>query len=202
MRQVAPGSYRHQVLTAARDFKNAWIDLGAHLTRVRDQALYREWGHNDFESYCKQELHIKKVTAHKLTATFGFMERHEPELLHAALCEPPRRERIPPFEVVEVLSKAEERGQIGPAEYRELRDRVMDEESPTSARGLRRVLREEFPPEEVSQPPPEEVVRKLARAARRLADGAAECEALPPAVREKAESLALDFEEVIREAAA
>ena len=202
MRQVPPGSYRHLVLSTARDFKNAWIELGSHLTKVRDKDLYREWGHPDFETYCQRELHLKKSTAHKLTATYSFMERHEPEMIREAVARPEERERVPPFEIVEVLSKAEERGQIGATEYRELRDKVFDEESRPTARGMRKMLDEAYPPEPEPEPEPEEVVRRLARAARRLADGAAECEAVSPAVRERAEALAADFEELIRQAAA
>lgn len=202
MRQVAPGSYRHLVLSKARDFKNAWIELGAQLTKVRDKSLFREWGYPDFETYCQRELHIKKATAHKLTATYGFMERHEPEILQSAIERPEERERVPAFEVVDVLSRAEERGQIGPTEYREVRDRVLDDESPPTPTGVRRMLDETFPRPEPPEPAPEEVVRKLARAARKLADAAEDCEAVPPAVRNRAEALASDFEELIRSAAA
>jgi hypothetical protein len=202
MKEVAPGSYRHLVLTAARDFKNAWIELGSHLTKVRDQALYKEWGHPDFETYCQRELHIKKATAHKLTATYAFMERHEPGLLQGALEAPPAREALPPFEVIEVLSRAEERGQIGPAEYRAVRDTVLDEERPPTPAGLRRMLNESYPPPPPPEPPPEDAVRRLARAARKLADGAEGCDAVPRAIAERAEALAADFEAIVREAAA
>ncbi len=202
MRGVAPGSYRYLVLSVARDFKNAWIELGSHLTRVRDQALYREWGHPDFETYCQRELHLKRATAHKLTATYAFMDRHEPEMIRGAVERPEERERVPPFEVVEVLSKAEERGQIGPAEYRELRDRVFDDERPPTPTGVRRLLDDAYPPPPEPEPDVEEVVRRLARAARRLADQAAGCEAVPSALRERTEALAVDLEELFRSAAA
>ena len=112
MAQVPPGSYRHQVLEVARDFKNAWVSLGAHLTQVSSGALYKEWG-CDFETYCQRELHIRKATAHKLTATYGFMQRHEPRLLERAEADPVVRAQVPAFEVVQVLSRAEERGQMG-----------------------------------------------------------------------------------------
>ena len=202
MRSVPPGSYRHLVLTAARDFKNAWVELGSHLTKVRDQALYREWGYGDFETYCQKELHIRRATAHKLTATYAFMERHEPEILKGAMERPEERERLPPFEVVEVLSKAEERGQIGQAEYRELRDRVIEDDKPPTPAGLRRMLNETYPLAPPEEPAPEEVLKKLARAARRLADACADADELPEAVKERAEALAGDFEELIRQAAA
>ena len=202
MRCVAKGSYRHLVLSAALDFKNAWIQLGSHLTKVRDEALYREWGHSDFESYCQKELHLKRSTAHKLTATFAFMERHEPEILSCAMESGEARERVPSFEVVDVLSRAEERGQIGPTEYRELRDRVLDDERPPTASGMRRMLDDSFPRPEPPAPSPAEVMRRLARAARKLADGAGECEDVPALLRERAEALAGEFEELLRASAA
>ena len=192
MAQVPPGSYRHQVLEVARDFKNAWVSLGAHLTKVRDGALYKEWGYDDFEAYCQRELHIRKATAHKLTATYGFMQRHEPRLLERAEADPVRAQ-VPAFEVVQVLSRAEERGQIGEAEYREVRDRVFEGARPPAPSTLARAINGKWP----APPPPEADrgvrVRQLSAAARRLADGARRSDAVPEAVKDRAEALAEDF---------
>ncbi len=113
-----PGSFRHTVLLAARRFKSTWVELGKLLVKVRDQASYEGWGYPTFEAYCAQELHIRKQTALKLTRSFSFLHKHEPkQLLSEDLAE-----RVPAFEIVEVLADAEERGQMSSAEYRAIRD--------------------------------------------------------------------------------
>ncbi|RMG19818.1 MAG: hypothetical protein D6729_04330 [Deltaproteobacteria bacterium] len=196
MKEVPPGSYRYQVLATARDFKNAWIELGHELTKVRDGKLYKEWGYEDFESYCERELHIRKATAHKLTATYGFMQRREPELLREAHARPEVRAELPEFEVVEVLSRAEERGQIGDANYAAVRERVFGE-APVTPVGLSRLINRDYPPPPAPEPPPEKVLERLARTMRRVADEAGRSSVVPPALASRAEALAADFESLL-----
>lgn len=200
MRQVPPGSYRWQVLAAARDFKNAWIELGAHLVKVRDGGLYKEWGYEDFETWCQRELHIRKATAHKLTATYGFMERHEPVLLQQAQEDPEARARIPDFEVFQVLSKAEEKGQISDERYQEVREKVFDDRPPSPA-GLARVINAAWPPPPKPEPADDVRIKKLAAAMGRIADEMHRTEAVPEAIRERAAALAQDLTTLLEEGA-
>jgi hypothetical protein len=99
------GSVRRRVLEGARRFKAAWVEFGRLLSEVKREGLWREWGYPSFERYCAKELFVRPATADKLTASYGFLERHEPELAR------PRAEgKAPPFEVIEVLSRAEASG--------------------------------------------------------------------------------------------
>ncbi|MCI0570559.1 MAG: hypothetical protein L0Y66_07400 [Myxococcaceae bacterium] len=189
------GSLRHTILTSARRFKATWVELGKLLVQVRDEARYEEWGYPSFEAYCLKELHIRKPTALKLTRSFSFLDRHEPEEV--------RRqdvgERAPAFEVVEVLADAEERGQLTAEEYQELRESIWNPEKPTVS--LRREFNERFP--RPSPPPPagEVRMRRFAQAARRLAGELSASGAVPPAVSERAAALAEDLEELAAAAA-
>jgi hypothetical protein len=189
-RAVEPGSFRHTVLLAARRFKSSWAELGKLLVRVRDEALFEQWGYPTFEAYCLKEIHIRKATADKLTRSFSFLAKHEPQ--ESAAEELPQR--APPFEVVEVLAQADERGQLTAAEYRSIRDSIWDSDRPTSE--LRRELEERFP-----RPPPPPAhdavqVRRLAAAARKLAGELSACRKIPRAVAERASALADDVEEI------
>lgn len=188
---VPPGTFRHTVLMAAKRFKSTWAELGKLLVTVRDEAKFEEWGHPTFEAYCLKELHIKKQTALKLTRSFSFLAKHEPEEELRAQEFP---EKAPAFEVIEVLADAEERGQLSPTEYKSLRDSIWSpEKSPTE-------LKKEFTervPRPPPEPPPESLqVRKLASMARKLASELAGCRKIPNAVAQRAAALADDVEEL------
>ncbi len=178
------GSVRRRVIEGARRFKAAWVDFGRLLSEVKREGLWREWGYPSFERYCAKELFIRPATAEKLTASYGFLERHEPELAR------PRGEpRAPPFEVVEVLSRAEASGQLSNAAWRELRDEVL--ERPPSAAAMTRRLAEKLgPPPPAPAPRKADRLRALAALARRLAEACRAEAAVPRPVAHRAEALA------------
>ena len=180
------GSVRRRVLEGARRFKAAWVEFGRLLSEVKREGLWREWGYPTFERYCARELFIRPATAEKLTMSYGFLDRHEPELAR------PRRvedANAPPFEVVEVLSRAEASGQLSNAAWRELRDEVL--ERPPSAAAMTRRLAEKLgPPKAAPAPPKPDRLRALAALARRLAAACKAESAVPRTVARAAEDLA------------
>ncbi len=191
---AAPGTFaplRATVLAAAKRFKSTWVELGRLLVQVRDTASFLEWGFPTLEAYCTRELHIRRATAEKLTRSYAFLDRHEPQRMRTE----DAAERAPAFEVVEVLADAEERGQLSAAEYKSIRDSIWDPERPASA--LRREVSERFP-----RSPPEGAdaavqLRRLAQAARRLAADLRACRKVPSAIRERADALAEDVESLL-----
>ncbi|HEX8437484.1 hypothetical protein [Archangium sp.] len=188
---VPPGTFRHTVLVAAKRFKSTWAELGKLLVQVKDESLWESWGYATFEAYCLKELHIKKQTALKLTRSFSFLAKHEsPE----EVAQEDFPQKAPPFEVIEVLADAEERGQLSPQEYRSLRDSIWDPEKP--ANELKKEFVERFP-KPPPEPPPESVqVRKLANLARKLVSEVSGCRRVPAAIAERAAALAEDLEEL------
>ncbi|HEX9052402.1 MAG TPA: hypothetical protein VF841_17880 [Anaeromyxobacter sp.] len=177
------GSVRRRVLEGARRFKAAWVEFGRLLSEVKREGLWREWGYPSFERYCAKELFVRPATAEKLTASYGFLERHEPQLAR------PRAEGAPPFEVVEVLSRAEAAGQLSNAAWRELRDEVL--ERPPSAAAMTRRLAEKLgPPPPAPAPPRADRLRALAALARRLAEACRAEGAIPRPVARRVEDLA------------
>ncbi len=182
------GSVRRRVLDGARRFKAAWVELGRLLCEVKRESLWREWGYPSFDRYCAKELFIRPATAEKLTASFGFLERHEPDLARAR-GEP----RAPPFEVIEVLSRAEAAGRLTDASWRELRDEVLDR--PPSAAAVNRLLAEKLgPPPAAPSPRKAERLERLTTLARRLAAACREDGAVPRALAQRAAELAGELE--------
>jgi hypothetical protein len=189
---VPPGTFRHTVLIAAKRFKASWVELGKLLVKVRDEALFEQWGYESFEVYCAREIHIRKQTAYKLVRSFTFLHKHEPKAVESEDI----AERAPAFEVIEVLADAEERGQLSAAEYRDVRDAIWQPERPTSE--LRRELVDRFPRPAPEPLPDAAVLRRLVISAKRLAADLSACRKVPKAVSERAQALAEDVEELLR----
>jgi hypothetical protein len=186
----AADGFRHTVLTAAKRFKSTWVELGKLLTQVRDQALYEGWGYPSFETYCLAELRIRKQTALKLTRSFSFLDKHEPE----ALARPDLREAAPPFEVVEVLAGAEERGQLTAEDYTSVRDSIWNPERPVSE--LKRELEDRFPAPQVL-PTSAQELKRLWSLARRLHAELLAQKKVPRAAVETAQDLARQLESLV-----
>ena len=182
------GSLRRRVLEGAQRFKSAWVDFGRLLSEVKRKELWRGWGFPSFERYCSKELFIRAATADKLTRSFGFLERHEPRLTRAQ-----SEDSAPPFEVIEVLSRAEETGRLSDGGWRELRDEVL--ERPPSPAAMNRKLTEKFgPPPPTPRPARADRLARLAAAARRLAEACEEEAAVPRPVARRAADLAGEIE--------
>jgi hypothetical protein len=194
LRDVSPGSFRHTALQAARRFKASWVELGKVLVKVRDEALFSEWGFATFDQYCLKELHIRKATAEKLVRSFSFLARHEPK----AVANQDLVQAAPAFEVVEVLAGAEERGQLDASEYRAIRESIWNSDKPVPE--LRRELSERFPRPAAEPREVDAQVRRLAHAARRLAAELRACARVPAAIAERAAALAEDVEELASQA--
>lgn len=191
---VPAGSFRQLVVLAAKRFKSSWVELGKLLTKVRHEGTFQDWGYATFDAYCLAELRIRKQTADKLTKGYSVMNKYEPE----RLASPDIQESAPPFEVVEVLAQAEERGQLSAQEYKSIRDSIWNQEKPTSE--LRRELVERFPaPEgEASEPAS---TKRLWLQMKRLAAELRSNRKIPRPLVDRADALVQDLEEVVTQKA-
>lgn len=192
--ELPPGSIRRRVLEGARRFKAAWVEFARLLAEVRRQESWREWGYPSFDRYCTGELFIKRATADKLTASYGFLERHEPRLAEGRA-----DGAAPPFEVIEVLSRAEAAGRLSAAGWRELRDEVL--ERPPTPAALNKVLDQRLGPAPTPPRPGKgERLARLAGAARRVAEGCSAEAAVPRALSARAAALADELEALAEDA--
>lgn len=160
MQELDPASDRYQVLASAKQFKSSWVALGAKLTHVSRDGLFRQWGYDSFEDYCAREIRIKKPTAHKLTLAYNYMEKEEPELMaRQAELKP-----LPDFRSVDLLRQAREEQNFSAEEYADLRRAVIEEERshPTILKRFKEVAGRD---DEVN---PEQLIKSGLAAARRL----------------------------------
>ena len=182
--ELPEGSFRRKVLESARRFKSTWVELARLLAQVRAEEAWREWGHPSFEAYCTRELFLTRATAEKLTMSYGFLERREPVIARAR-----EARETPPFEVIEVLSRAEAAGRLDDDAWEGMREEVLGGEMDRAEVG--RKLTERFgAPPRPAPPDAEERHARLAATARRLAEA---CEAdpdVPAAIRRHARDLA------------
>lgn len=182
--ELPEGSFRRTVLESARRFKSSWVDLGRLLSRVRSEEAWREWGHETFEGYCTRELFLTRATAEKLTMSYGFLERREPEVVRAR-----EIREAPPFEVIEVLSRAEAAGRLDDEAWGEMRRGVLDGDAGRAEVSKR--LTERFGPPPRPEPAGRaERLGRLAAAGRRLAEACEEEREVPVALRRHARELA------------
>ncbi|HVP68842.1 MAG TPA: hypothetical protein VMT17_16445 [Anaeromyxobacteraceae bacterium] len=182
--ELPEGSFRRQVLESARRFKSSWVELGRLLSRVRADEAWRPWGFDSFESYCSKELFLTRATSDKLTTSYAFLERREPEVARSrGVAE------APPFEVIEVLSRAEASGRLDDEAWAEMRDGVLDGEA-GRAEVVRRIAERFGPAPAPPAPKPAERLARLAAAARRLAEACEEEREVPAALKRHARELA------------
>jgi hypothetical protein len=186
--KLVPGSFRHEVLLAARRFKSGWVELAQLLVRVKDEAQYQAWGYPTLEAYCAQELNIRRQTALKLLRSYYFLSRHEPrETLKENF-----RKRAPAFEIVEVMAKADQQRPISEAEYRQVRDSIWDPDKPMAA--LRREISERLPQLAPSRRESKTEPRRLAEATKKLVEQLIRSPQLPRAIAQRASALAAEVE--------
>jgi hypothetical protein len=187
---AVPGTLRHTVAVCAKRFKSSWVELGKLLVQVRNDAMFEQWGYPSFEAYCLTELRIRKQTADKLVRSFSFLDRHEaPQVMK----QPEVVESAPPFEVVEVLAQAEERGQLSAQEYKSIRDSIWNAERPVSE--LKRELVDRFPAPE-AELTDDAQLKRLVSLAKKLALELKGAKRVPKAVVERAEALVDDLAEL------
>lgn len=139
---LKPGTPRYVVVEAARKFKDSWVELGEHLTRVRANHAYKGWGFASFAAYCKSELHLRQETADKLTRSYGYLRERAPTVLEAS---PEAKQALPPLDVVDLLSQAKARTKVSDEAWGALEGEVLQGESIASRAALRRRLKEVDP---------------------------------------------------------
>lgn len=145
LEKLEPGSLRHQVMTALRQFRASWVELGRLLNEVVYGGDYKEWGYDDFEVYCARELGLKKPTVQKLMISYNYMRKYESRRLHDYEDDAsgPVATSIPDFQTVELLDRVRRRDDAPGERVAELHRRAFEGEAeePELRKELRRCLR-------------------------------------------------------------
>ncbi len=183
MQDHADDPKRVEVLDRAGRFKRSWVELGESLADVRGQDTFDQWGFSSFNEYCRKELHLRRATADKLTASFGYLTEHAPHIL----ARDGVVEQIPHQDTVSALAKARETKGLPGQMFEAIQADVFSEDvSPSS---LARKFKEAIGDSETQEQGESKKAQRAETLARRLADLLADLQSSLP------NTLAADVEE-------
>jgi hypothetical protein len=160
---------RADTLAKARAFKRTWLELAEALTKVQQGAAWERWGFDDFESYCRKELHLRASTVAKLLGSYRFLETSAPRVLERSRGQ--SEAPVPSLAAVEFVAKAAERGAADDETMETIHKAAFDEgaEAPLLARRFKEVA---FP--EDADDRAERIRAQIVATARKLASLIAE----------------------------
>ena len=124
---MANDELRVKTVEIAKKHKSSWIELGQHLFSIYKNKLYKEWGYQAFETYCRKELGIKDTTASKLLKSYSFLEKEEPRIVKPEFSQEENPRKIPDYEAVNLLRLAKDNKNIPVGDFAELRQEVLNE---------------------------------------------------------------------------
>jgi hypothetical protein len=188
MLAVADDPERADTLAKARAFKRTWLELAEALTRVQAREGWRRWGFEDFDAYCRKELHLRASTVAKLLGSYRFLETSAPRVIERS-----RRGEtapVPSLGAVEFVAKATERGAADPETLETIHRVAFDEgaDAPLLSRRFKEIA---FP--QTDDEKSDRARAQIVAAARRLAALIAEDGAPVP------RALAIKVEETVGE---
>lgn len=200
LNRLEPGSLRHQVMSALRQFRASWVDLGRLLNEVVYGGDYKEWGYDDFEVYCARELGLKKPTVQKLMISYNYMKKYEATRLHdfEDSGDGETARAMPDFQTVELLDRVRRKEEVPQERMEELHRRAFagEAEEPEIRRELRHALRpplDESAMREGAESRRAEMAGIL-RAARELRRRLASTRAVPDGLKERIERCLVELE--------
>ncbi len=113
---------RADMLRRARMFKTGWLELAEALVRVRKKRTFEAWGYASFEDYAKKELRLRQETVDKLTGSFLFLKERAPDVMERDGV----NQKIPSYDSVDFLRRAEEQNEAPREVLDELRTKVLE----------------------------------------------------------------------------
>lgn len=126
MLAVSGDPERAETLAKARAFKRTWLELAEALTRANDKRLWEKWGFEDFDAYCRKELHLRSSTVAKLLGSYRFLESSAPRVIERARADD-FDAPIPSLPAVEFVKRATEKGTADEETLRSIHRVAFDE---------------------------------------------------------------------------
>jgi hypothetical protein len=149
---MANDELRIKAVEVAKKHKASWIELGQYLFSIYKNKLYKEWGYQQFETYCQKELNIRNTTASKLIRSYSFLEKEEPRIVKPDFTEEQTPRKIPDYEAVNLLRLAKNNKNIPTNEFAELRNDVLNEgKEPKEVRATVKKILETHAPKETPE---------------------------------------------------
>jgi len=185
-------SLRGQTLICVRDFRSCWVALGEKLTEIAFGGDYKDFGYEDFEIYCARELGLKKPSVKKLMVSYGYMKNHEPQLIQGAI---DGDVTLPEYETVNELSKARNNDSLDQDEVDAFHDKAFAGEEDEGF--LRKELKGFQKPAQLPGMERALIISDIQKTARALRKKLAHDDgAIPDGMKERAEMLLVEFEEL------
>ncbi len=199
LEKLEPGSLRHQVMSALRQFRASWVELGRLLNDVVYGGDYKDWGYDDFEVYCARELGLKKPTVQKLMISYNYMKKYESKRLSdyedGDKAAPPE---IPDFQTVELLDRVRRRDEMPFDQVNELHRRAFEGEGeePEFRKELRNALRPPLPESQMAERSlsRQSELSAILRSARDLRRRLLDSRAVPGGLKDRLEQCLIELE--------
>ena len=199
LEKLEPGSLRYQVMSALRQFRASWVELGRLLNDVVYGGDYKEWGYDDFEVYCARELGLKKPTVQKLMVSYNYMKKYESKRLtdyeDGDKARPPE---IPDFQTVELLDRVRRKDEMPDEKVSELHRRAFEGEGeePEFRKELRQALRPALSDDQMNERSEsrQSELAGILRSARDLRRRLVNTRAVPGGLKERLEQCLIELE--------
>ena len=180
-------SIRDKALESVRNFKQSWVAVAQVLTDIAYGGDYKEWGFDDFEAYCSNELGLKQRQVKKMMRSFFFLKKERPKQLEAII----KGEDVacPGYEIINDIeaakSTAKTTGNYDSNALKEVEAKLFD--GKISGREASQEIKEaHIAPGDITPPDPTvKQLRKIATQYRRLCSEAEQNERIPDTVAEK-----------------
>jgi hypothetical protein len=101
---------REEAMKSWRRYKNGWVGLGKWLTKIQSQELWKDWGHDSFMKYCKEELDLTPMTTKDMMVAYNYIKENQPSSLNTL--ETDENAYVPDFNTVSSICKAEHKGTL------------------------------------------------------------------------------------------
>ena len=189
------GCFRAEILVSVRNFRSSWLNLGRHLVQVAYGGDYKEWGYEDFETYCARELGIKRTTVKKLMVSYNYLKIHEPKRLDAINDGDGRL--LPSYDTLDKLSRARDAEDVDKEKLREIHAEVFEGElSATEAKEkIKDVLAPRLPGTEGGMERAREL-SDILRASRALRKKLVHSTVVPDGLKSRLEEVLVEMEAV------
>ncbi len=195
---LPPESLRYKILVAVRHFRASWVALAKLLHQVAYDNTYRQWGYEEFDLYCAQELGLKRPTVKKLLLSYNYMQQHEPERISSYEQGGKADSYIPDYQTVALLQQAYENRELDEEIRRAFHSRAFAADSDEGA--LRKEIRANLKEADAHSRSAEETqriaLRQLLSAARMLRRRLSSCRFVPTDLRERCEQALAEIEDL------
>ena len=122
---------RDNAMEAMKKYRGGWLQLGQLLTDIAFSGDFKNWGFDDFITYCKEELGITPETAKSMMKAYDYIKQNEPSVLNTV--EEGKIPYVPDFNAINALAKNRKGDKLGESLAEDLHKRIFKDEKSKDA---------------------------------------------------------------------